>query len=193
MSAAYSKLMRGAASYLIMLLLLCCADAATAGGSTESSGPKVVRSGGTEWQVFCRLNACAANAGELWVVCREGNLYLIGFRDFEVQHWHNRSVQPLPIAEPLDDFQIATLMARGELILTNEEAVHFNRDAPISTRGFEKVLHLMAATVSCLPEEGQMTYRALVDGQSGGNQNQQVPFTKPQVEIAIRAHEANTD
>lgn len=141
-----------------------------------------------EWQIYCERNACAATEGQIWLICFGGDFYMTAKVGFEIQHWYNRSAQPLPLAEPLDSFQISTLLAEGKSVLLADIGEAVERSARTSTPPIARVLQSMEPHASCVPRQGPNAYRLLVDDQQRANENQNVPINKPQVEFAIRSH-----
>jgi len=140
-----------------------------------------------EWQVYCELNACAATEGQIWLLCVGGDLFLTAKEGVEIQHWYNRSAQPLPLTEPLDSFQVNTLLAEGKLVLLAVLGEAVVQIARISTPPIARFLEAMEPYASCVPPDGPNSYRLLLDDQQRANQNQNVSVNKPQVEFAIRS------
>ncbi|SHG81595.1 hypothetical protein SAMN05444003_1060 [Cognatiyoonia sediminum] len=163
------------------------ADAARNVGQSETARQNSVFFYDIEWRVYCELGACAATEGHIWLVCFGGDLFLTAKEGVEIQHWYNRSAQPLPLAEPLDSFQVSTLLAEGKLVLLADLGDAVVQVARISTPPIERVLEAMLPHAACVPPGGPNSYRLLLDDQQRANQNQNVPVNKPQVEFAIRS------
>ena len=158
-------------------------DAVVRGAPVSSDG----------WLLTCGQDQCNATSGLVSIVCRGAEFSLHTLADFEVQHWHNRTAQPLKVGTPLDAFERETLFSGGQLVLIDPLDPTVAGIAGTSLDGLSKLLSQTGNAPACDLETNPMGYRALLDDPAYAGQDQLVPFTKPQVEFAVRAQTADVD
>lgn len=154
----------------------------------DGTGPKVV----ADWTLRCSTTLCAASAGLVTVRCEGTSLTVHTLADFRVQHWHNRTAHPIRVGSNLDLFEQETLLSGGQLALINPNEPTVEAVDGVSLWGFPEVLRQMQQSTACRLKANPMGYRALMDDHQHTGRDQLVPFTKPQVEFAVRAQSAAT-
>jgi hypothetical protein len=153
----------------------------------SDSGLGYFHSDEVQWSVRCSEGGCDARGGLIVLHLDENGLSIDSDLDGEISVWHNRTAQPLHKDQPLAQFERATLLSSKNVVVTDSHAPSIEVPSQLSTDGIKVVLLFMELWQGLETVETPTSHLALSDGQNASAPAQLVPFTKPQIEFAIRS------
>jgi len=84
-------------------------------------------------------------------------------------------------------------MSGGQLVVVLRNMASVEEVSGVSLNGFEAILSSMNDQLDCVRTTGPLGYQATVDDRRFDDAEQLVPFTKPQIEFAVRAQSWEED
>ena len=152
------------------------------------SSDAVFRSDGGRWAVGCTGTICQAWNG--WVTIRfENDGFSIDPVDGRrLLHVHNRFAQPLETDRRLDLFAVETLKSSGRFVAIDSGDASIIELEGVSIGGLAGALDYMSANLLGAAPNPYIDYRAVEEDRFTSQSTPQLlPFTKPQIEFALRA------
>ncbi len=166
--------------------------------AVSSNGLAVFSTEETDWLVHCGGSACIAYAqgAAIYLQARDwGVIANKGRHVAAVQR--KRELYPIPVQKALSTSEHMRLLSGDRLIFQTDKTENLSDATAVSLDGINVVMRYMSTMVGVNSSFGQdPTPKALVqlemaDAQRQSGFAQLVPFTKPQVEFAIRAQTGN--
>ena len=152
------------------------------------SADVVFRAEGGRWAVGCTGTICQAWSG--WVTIRfdDDGFSIDPVAGQRVFHVHNRFAQPLETGRRLDLFAVETLKSSGRLVAIDNGDASIVELEGVSTGGLAAALDYMSANLPGAAPNPYVDYRAVEEDRfTTQSPPRLLPFTKPQIEFAIRA------
>lgn len=153
----------------------------------SENGLGVFQARETQWVVRCSVRSCVARSDSLFLVVDASGVSVDTDLTGNISVWQNRTSQPLPKGRPLALFERDTLLAAKSIVLTDPNAASIVEPFTLSVAGVGVVVAYMEMWLSREIIETPTRYLALAEGRNIADPSRLVPFTKPQIEFAIRS------
>lgn len=143
----------------------------------------------TEWDVVCAAGSCRAVSGPISVVLDQTGWHLETASQGAVFHWRARVRRAIPIQKPLNQLELQSLEAGGALQVAQQAT-------RLDMTGFHVVALYMRTISGVLGQPvvaDTLSHHKIAQDYQQSAVAQLVPFTKPQIEFAIRAQTSRED
>ncbi len=145
------------------------------------------------WSVACSVVLCTATSDWLTLRARQDGISIASVEQGTVIHYNNRTSLTLQTDKLLDPYELATLVSRGYITRLKDEDATIGALGGIAAEGLHVVLEFMVGVVSPGSGSELVDWRALEGARRTGAAPQLMPFTKPQIEFAVRAQTTQSE
>ena len=157
--------------------------------SISDGGHGIFRTNTSQWLVFCEDGICDAHTENFGLHLDDTGLTIESHLPGIITIWKNRTSQSLRSSVPLEFFERATLLSGGDLVIVQTNLASIENPTRYSIDGIETILRYMEISRGDVALESPISHLELLNDQHSLAPPQLVPFTKPQIEFAIRAQQ----